>query len=43
MGVGCIRFKKIENIPYDLIGELIQKIPAIEWISLYEKTYRNKK
>lgn len=42
MGVGCIRFKKVEKIPYDLIEELMEKISAIQWISLYEKVYRNK-
>lgn len=42
MGRGCIRFKKVEQIPYDLIKELIGKIDAKSWISLYEKTYRNK-
>jgi hypothetical protein len=42
MGVGCIRFKKIDQIPYDLIRDLMQKISANEWISLYEKRYRNK-
>ncbi len=26
MGKSCIRFKKIEEIPYDLIGELVSKI-----------------
>ncbi len=41
MGVGCIRFKKFENIPYELIHELMQKISAKEWIALYEKKYRN--
>lgn len=39
---GCIRFKKIEKIPYNLIRELMSKIPATEWIKLYEKTYKNK-
>ncbi len=43
MGVGCIWFKKLENIPYNLIRELMKKISATEWISLYEKAYRNKK
>ena len=32
MGVGCIRFKKLETIPYDLITELMGKISATEWI-----------
>jgi len=36
MGKSCVRFKKIEDIPYDLIAELCQKMTAEEWISIYE-------
>lgn len=36
MGKSCIRFKKPEDIPFDLIGELMKKMNALEWISLYE-------
>ena len=36
MGKSCIRFKKIEEIPYDLIGILMQKISMDEWIKMYE-------
>ena len=35
MGKSCIRFKKIENIPYDLIGELVAKMSVKDWIKLY--------
>lgn len=37
MGKSCIRFKNFESIPYDLIGELVTKMSAEDWISLYEK------
>lgn len=37
MGKSCIRFKKVEDIPYDLLGELVSKMTAKEWISLYEE------
>jgi len=40
MGKSCIRFKKPDQIPYQLIGELCTKISADEWIQLYEKTFR---
>lgn len=40
MGKSCIRFKKVENIPYELIGELCQKMSAEEWIELYEKNVK---
>ena len=36
MGKSCIRFKKIDDIPYKLIGELMKKITVKEWICLYE-------
>lgn len=40
MGKSCIRFKKMEEIPYDLIGELTQKMTTNEWISIYEKNIK---
>ena len=40
MGKSCIRFKKPENIPFALIGELIQKMTVQEWIDLYERLYK---
>ena len=36
MGKSCIRFKKMDNIPYKLIGELAGKMSLKEWIKLYE-------
>ena len=32
----CIRFKKMDEIPFDLIGEFMQKISVNEWIKNYE-------
>ena len=37
MGKSCIRFKKIDDIPYDLIAELARKVTVEQWISNYEK------
>lgn len=37
MGKSCIRLKKMDKIPYDLIGELTAKMSADQWIELYEK------
>lgn len=42
MGKSCIRFKKMETIPYKLIGELAGKITVQEWIKKYEDTYLKK-
>ncbi len=36
MGKSCIRFKKPDQIPFGLIGELMRKITVDEWISIYE-------
>lgn len=36
MGKSCIRFKNIEVIPFELIGELSKKITVKEWIYIYE-------
>lgn len=46
MGKGCIRLKKAEDIPYDLIGELAGKITVDDYVNRYEtnlKTARKKK
>ena len=40
MGKSCIRFKKMETIPYELIGELCTKMSVEEWIALYEKNIK---
>ena len=36
MGKSCIRFKKPDQIPFELIGELASKVSPEEWIKLYE-------
>jgi uncharacterized protein YdhG (YjbR/CyaY superfamily) len=41
MGKSCIRFKKIEDIPYDLIRELSTKMTVREWIDIYESNVKN--
>ena len=40
MGKSCMRFKKPEQIPFDLIGELAGKMSVDEWIGMYEKLYK---
>ncbi|MFN5224694.1 MAG: DUF1801 domain-containing protein, partial [Bacteroidota bacterium] len=39
MGKSCIRFKKMDDIPYKLIGQLMKKMSAKQWIDLYEEKY----
>lgn len=40
MGKGCIRFKKPDQIPYELIGVLMKKITPEKWIEMYEKAFK---
>lgn len=42
MGKSCIRFKKLDEIPYDLIGELVAKMTVEQWIELYEVSFNKK-
>ena len=37
MGKSCIRYKKPEDIPLELIGDLATKITPTDWITIYEK------
>lgn len=41
MGKSCMRYKKPEDIPYELIGELASKITVDEWIEQYETAFKN--
>ena len=43
MGKSCVRFKKMDDIPYQLIGKLASKITPKQWIATYEKLYKKKK
>lgn len=36
MGKSCIRFKKPEQIPFGLLGELVSRMSAEKWIAIYE-------
>ncbi len=43
MGKSCMRFKKWEEIPYELIGELVAKRSPQDWIAVYESQIKKKK
>jgi uncharacterized protein YdhG (YjbR/CyaY superfamily) len=43
MGKSCVRFKKPDQIPFDLIAQLAQKITPQQWIEIYEANYKAKK
>ena len=37
IGKACVRFKKLDDIPFDLIGELAAKLTPQQWVDQYEK------
>ena len=43
MGKGCIRFKKPDQIPFELVGELAEKMTPQQWIECYEAAFRSAK
>lgn len=42
MGKSCIRFKKVDQIPFELIGELVTKMSSNQWIKCYEEKIKKK-
>ena len=41
MGKSCIRFKKPDQLPYELIGQLVTKMTPQQWIDLYQAQVKN--
>ena len=42
MGKSCVRFKKMDQIPFKLLGELMTKVSVQEWIETYETNYKKR-
>ena len=40
MGKSCVRFKKMNDIPYALISELVSKMTVQDWIDCYESAFK---
>jgi hypothetical protein len=40
MGKSCVRFRKLEDLPLDVIGEVIASTPPDEFIATYERSRR---
>ncbi len=40
IGKCCVRMKKLDDLPIDLIGELCSKITVKQWIEAYEKAIK---
>lgn len=42
MGKSCLRLKKMDDIPFKLISELVSKMSAKDWIMMYESAFAPK-
>jgi len=42
MGKACIRFKKVDDLALDVLGEAIRRLPAKKYIEVYEKAVRSR-
>jgi len=40
MGKVCIRFKRLEDLPLDVIGRMIKRVTAKKFIDHYERTHK---
>jgi hypothetical protein len=40
MGKACVRFRKLEDLPLDVIGRVIAEIPLERWVAAYEASRR---
>ena len=38
MGKACVRFKKLDDIPLDVVAETIRRMPAQRYLALYEQS-----
>ena len=42
MGKSCVRFKSPDDLPLDVVGELIASVPVERWIEIYETSRKRK-
>ena len=42
MGKSCIRFKKLDDLPLDVIGEVVRRQPARKYLEQYQKALRSR-
>ncbi len=36
MGKGCVRFKKLQDVPLEVVGELVARTPLSRYLEAYE-------
>jgi hypothetical protein len=42
IGKACVRFKSVDDLPLDVIGELIAAVPVEKWIAAFEASRRKR-
>ena len=42
MGKSCVRFRTLEEVPLDVIGEAVARVPVAEFVALYESSRRGR-
>lgn len=40
MGKSCVRFKKMDDIPFELLAEVSKKMTVQDWIDCYEANFK---
>jgi hypothetical protein len=40
MGKSCDRFRKVEELPLDVVGKAVARVPVEKLIKVYEKSRR---
>ena len=43
MGKGCIRFRKLEDLPLDVVAEAFERVPVDKFIEFYESTFKSRR
>lgn len=41
MGKSCVRFKKLDDVPLDIVGQAIKRVPVKKWVEIYESAIKN--
>ena len=43
MGKSCVRFRKLDDLPLELVGEAIAKTPIAEFVEIYKASRQGRK
>ena len=43
MGKSCVRFRKLDDLPLELVGEAIAKTPIDEFVEIYDRSRQGRK